>query len=356
MLHLYQNTAYMEEVAELWKRVSAIPDLIGKTFLISGATGMIGSLITDVLLWGNRYAGADSRVVALVRSPEKSRERFDGFTERDGLLLIEADLMKPLDMQRFSGMGRIDYIIHAASNTHPAAYASDPIQTLLLNVIGTDSLLKLAAEVKARRVMFLSSVEIYGENRGDTEQFDESYCGYIDCSSLRANYPEGKRAGEALCHAYLQQYGTDFVIVRLARTYGATLRRSDTKAMSQFLWNAIDGRDIVLKSAGTQKFSYLYARDAVEGILWLLAKGECGQAYNLSGKDSDITLRELAQTIAELAGTKVVFDLPDAVESAGFSKATKAMLETGKAARVGFTSSVGLRQGLEQTLRILQES
>ena len=128
-------------------------------------------------------------------------------------------------------------------------------------------MLEFAYSHHALRCVFASSNEIYGENRGDIEKFPESYCGYINCNTLRAGYPESKRCGEALCQAYIQQKGLDIVIPRLTRSYGPTLLKSDTKALSQFLRKALLGEDIVLKSAGTQYYSYLYVADSVSGLL-----------------------------------------------------------------------------------------
>ncbi|HCB93680.1 MAG TPA: dTDP-glucose 4,6-dehydratase, partial [Selenomonas sp.] len=102
-------------------------------------------------------------------------------------------------------------MIHAASNTHPRLYASDPIGSLMTNILGTHNLLEYARETKVERFVFVSSVEIYGQALKAEDVFDESYCGYLDCNRFRAAYPEGKRAGEALCNAYIGKYGMDIV-------------------------------------------------------------------------------------------------------------------------------------------------
>lgn len=352
---LYQSEAYRAEVGGLLERLGPDWPLRGRTILLTGAAGMIGSTMADAILEGNRRYGYGSRLLAVVRDLGRARERFAGYGEADGLYFIESDVNR-LETGDVAALGPVDYIIHAASNTHPVAYASDPVNTVLTNIVGLDRLLRLAAEMKTRRFLFLSSVEVYGENRGDTEKFAEDYCGYIDCNSLRAGYPEGKRAGEALCQAYRRQYGVDFVIARLARVYGPALKRTDTKAMSQFLWNGVRQEPIVLKSEGTQRYSYLYAADAAAGALWVLARGESGEAYNVAGLDSDVTLRALAEMIAAEAGTKVVFQLPDAVETAGFSKATLALLATDKLSRIGFDPQVDMPTGIRRTLRILREA
>jgi nucleoside-diphosphate-sugar epimerase len=199
-------------------------------------------------------------------------------------------------------------------------------------------------------------VEVYGENRGDVERFDEGYCGYLDCNTLRAGYPESKRCGEALCQAYAVQRGLAVYVPRLPRTYGPTLLASDTKAVSQFIHRGVAGEDIVLKSEGTQTYSYLYVADVVAGLLHVLTSCESGVAYNLADERSDVSLRDLAQTIANIAVSRVVFDLPDEVELAGYSTATRAVMDASRVRAKGWRACYGLRDGLERTIRILRST
>jgi len=241
-----------------------------------------------------------------------------------------------------------------ASNTHPVAYATDPIGTVTTNIIGTNNMLEFAVNHNAKRFAFLSSNEIYGENRGDVEFFDEHYCGYIDSNTMRAGYPESKRCGEALCQAYIRQKGLDIVIPRLTRSYGPTMLMSDTKAISQFIRKGVAGEDIVLKSAGTQYYSYTYVADAVAGLLTVLLKGECGAAYNIADKSGDIMMRDLAAIIADYVGLKVVFEYPDDVEKAGYSTATKARLNGGKLKNLGWSMKYDISRGIQRTIEIIK--
>ncbi len=128
---------------------------------------------------------------------------------------------------------------------------------------------------------------------------------------------------------------------------------SDTKALSQFLKNGLAGQDIVLKSEGRQHYSFCYVSDAVSALLFCLFRGENGQAYNVADPASDITLREIAELIATNAGTRVVFDLPDSIESAGYSKATKALLDSSKLHALGWRAAHSIQEGIERTMQIL---
>ena len=178
--------------------------------------------------------------------------------------------------------------------------------------------------------------------------------GYIDCNALRAGYPESKRCGEALCQAYIRQKGVDAVIARLTRSYGPTLLRSDTKALSQFLWKGLAGEDIVLKSDGSQLYSYTYVSDAVTGLLTVLLKGRCGAAYNVAEESFDVPLRKMAEMVADAAGTHVVFDLPERTEAAGFSKVTKARLDGSRLRALGWKAEIAPEEGIRRTLAILK--
>lgn len=352
-MHLYDSAVYMQDV----KQIAAFPQvkkLAKASVAISGATGMIGSFLVDVLLYANQHMQAETEVYVLGRNEEKAKTRFGAYAQLPQFHFIKQDINEPV-IQNPAMPKHIDYVIHAASNTHPVAYASDPIGTITANVFGTQYLLEYAQQADCKRFAFLSTVEVYGENRGDTDKFSEDYLGYIDCNTMRAGYPESKRAGEALCQAYRTQKQMDVVIPRLSRVYGPTMLLSDTKALSQFIMKSVKYEDIVLKSEGTQEFSYAYVADCVAGILTILLDGADGEAYNICSKDSDVQLREVAEVLAEIAGKKVVFDLPDATEQAGYSKATKATLDITKVKQLGYQSSFDIKTGLAHTVAVLRE-
>ena len=342
---------YLEDVKKVASLEVEWQKICGKHFVISGASGMIGSFLIDVLMHKNRAENANISITALVRNEARAKERFNAYAGDEKLNIVKCDINSGLNLPGV----KADFVIHAASNTHPVAYANDPVGTVATNIIGTNNMLAFAAENGCERFVFVSSVEIYGENRGDTEYFTEDYLGYIDCNTLRAGYPESKRCGEALCQAYIRKENMDIVIPRLARSYGPTMLKSDTKAISQFIGNGVRRENIVLKSAGTQLYSYTYAADAVSGVIYCLLRGECGHAYNIADPASDITLRDLAAVIAGIAGREVVFEIPDAVESAGFSKATKAIMDGTKIKKLGWQPLYNMQSGLERTIALLSE-
>lgn len=350
-MDLYANELYIEDLDYVAGLKLPWEKLQGCNILISGATGLVGSFFVDVIMKKNEE-GLNCTVYALSRNAEKAAERFSIWKNSAFLMLIPYDINKPFLR---NDLGIIDYVVHMASNTHPLQYSIDPIGTITTNIIGVQNMLDFAVEHHATRFVFISSNEIYGENRGDVESFDEEYCGYINSNTLRAGYPESKRCGEALCQAYRSQKGLDVIIPRPTRSYGPTMLLSDTKAISQFIKKGIAGENIVLKSTGTQFYSYTYVADAVSGLLYALLKGKNGEAYNIADEASDIMLKDLAAYIASIAGKEVVFEIPDVVEAAGYSKATKARIDGNKLKKLGWTAKYNIQSGLERTITILSD-
>ena len=345
-----KSELYHEDI----KRISVLPlpweKLRRKNILLTGASGLLGTFLVDVLMEKNVADGLNIKIFAVGRSEEKAKERFADYWESEDFSFLSIDINEPLSIEAHA-----DYVIHAASNTHPRLYAEDPVGSLMTNIKGTHHLLEYARETKADRFVFVSSVEIYGQALHAEDVFDESYCGYLDCNQFRAAYPEGKRAGEALCNAYIEKYGMDIVIPRLSRIYGPTMRMDDSKAMSQFLRNGVRGEDIVLKSKGEQRFSYCYVADAVAGILYAMLLGKCGEAYNVADMDGAISLREITENIAASVGRKLVFDLPDEQEAAGFSKVSVGVMDTRKLQGLGWRAFDDVKSGMRKTIQILSD-
>lgn len=345
---LIQNKVYRSDVDKIiqsydWNMFK------GKSFLIIGASGMIGSFLIDVLMALNQTNGSNIEIYAMSRNKTHLKNRFTEYLSNSRFHLIQGDVTLPLPATLVT-----DFIINAASNTHPQAYATDPIGTIMTSLKGTNQVLAHVALHPQTRVLFLSSVEIYGENRGDVETFSENYSGYIDSNTLRAGYPEGKRVGEALCQAYISKYDLDIVIPRICRVFGPTMQASDSKASSQFLKKAINRENIVLKSKGTQYFSYAYVADVVSALLFLLLHGKSGEAYNVAVPGFDLHLKDFAELVAKAVDRQVIFELPESTELSGYSKATKALLNSDKLHELGWSSKFDLETAVQHTIEILR--
>lgn len=346
---LLENEVYRAELEMINSAENDWNKIDHHSFLIIGATGMIGSYMIDVLMARNENYRANIHVYAMGRSMERLEQRFSMYLASEFFHVVEADVTQSINID-----GKIDYVFHGASNTHPRAYATDPIGTIMTNLMGTQQVLDFALRKGTKRVAFLSTVEIYGENRGDVEKFTEDYCGYIDCNTLRAGYPEGKRASESLCQAYIAKHDLDIVIPRICRTFGPTMLLNDSKASSQFILNAVNNEDIILKSEGNQYFSYAYVGDVVYALLYLLANGGNGEAYNIAVPEFDLHLKDLAQKLAAVNKKEVIFDLPDEEERKGFSTASQALLNSDKIQAIGWNPLFPLEKALENTVELIR--
>ncbi len=323
--------------------------LAGKSLLLTGATGLIGTLMIDVLMKKNRDDNLNVKIFAAGRNEKVANERFADYFDDKNFSFIKLDVNEPIGDDFHA-----DFIIHAASNSQNKLFASDPVNTIMANILGSHNLLEFAVKTKAERFVFVSSGDLYGKPLNEDDVFDENYCGYINCNTLRAGYPEAKRAGEALCQAYISKYNLDVVIARPCRIYGPTMRLDDSKAMSEFIMNGVRGEDIVLKSQGLPRFSYCYGADCVSGILYCLLKGACGEAYNVSDSSDILSLREIAEYVSSLAGKKVIFQLPSELQAKGFLKVLKVVLANEKLRALGWSPKDDTRSGVKKTVEILK--
>jgi len=313
-------------------------DLSGKSFLITGANGLIGSYLVDYL----DFVGAN--VYAMSRSIEKLKKRFQNKTN---VKLIEQDLNEPINIDI-----AFDYVIHTASNSHPLAFSKDPVGTMKTNLFGTINLLE---HIKNRggKFLYLSSGEVYGNNID--HDFTEEDLGIVDTKIARSCYPESNRAAETLCVSYNAQYGVDVNVTRLCYVYGPTITDDNSRADAQFLRNALDNKDIIMKSKGEQKRTYCYVADAVSALLYILLNGENAQVYNIANPNSIVSVAQYAKTLADIAKVNLKFELPDEVEAKGYSKQADSILSAQKLINLGWEPLYNIEQGLNNTIKIKRE-
>ncbi len=322
--------------------------LRGRAILITGASGMLGSCLIDLLSVWNETQAVPCRVIAVSRDLEAARRRFSAVWDREWFSFRAQDVCQPLGRL----LERVDYIIHAASNADPVNMAKYPVDTLMANVLGTKNLLDYGMTHGMKRFLLVSSGEVYGQPNANMDDFTEDYCGPLDLTSPRTCYPEGKRAAEVLCWSYVSQYGVDAVVVRPCHLFGPTMTGQDSRAVSEFLRRAATGQDIVMKSAGLLERSHCYVVDAVKGLLLVLRDGVCGEAYNIADRRYQMTIRAFAETAAKAGRCRVVYESPGGLERAGYSAARRMVLSAEKMERLGWRAETN--NAVEETVDILR--
>ena len=314
--------------------------LSGTNILVTGATGLIGSTLVDALM---SNPCRDYSVYASGRNMERGQKRFEKYLSLDSFRFIRYDVMMPLqsDVQ-------FDYIIHAASNASPNSFSNNPVEIVKANILGVSNLIEYGMGHGMKRFLYVSSGEVYGE--GDGRVMTEEYSGYVDCLNPRSCYPSSKRTAETLCVSYASEYGADVVIARPCHVYGPNFTESDNRVYAQFIRNILHEEDIVLKSKGEQVRSWCYVVDCVSALLYVLLKGASGEAYNIADSNSVLTIRQLAEMLAEIGSRKVIMDIPSDIEKSVFNPVSKSVFSVDKLERLGWKVSGNMYEKMSKTV------
>lgn len=321
--------------------------LQGKTVLVTGATGFIGSFIIHSLMRKNETDSLGVKILALVRNADRARAAYGEYEKEGSLSFIEQDVCVPLATDK-----RADYIIHCASNAAPKEYSLYPVETMKTNFYGTLNLLDYAKAVGAESFLYVSTIEVYGTTHG-IDSIDENTYGEIDAMKVRSCYPLSKKGCETLSISYADEYGVNVKIGRLSYIFGPGMKPGDSKIVAVFPKCIADGENIVMKSKGEQLRSYTYVTDAITGLLTVLLDGESGNAYNIASKLCITTIAGIAHTLVDSypeKGLKVIFDLPTDAEAKGFSLIENAVLSSEKLESLGWQPQTDLVTGLKNVV------
>src|SRR6266480_1615985 len=278
------NDPILKEDLETIKRSINPGAFEGKSVLVSGGSGFLGSWICDIL------SEAGSRIICL---DNLSTGVFENVQHLKGTRRFK---FEQADVTTYSGKPKVDLVFHLASRPAPEDYQKHPVETALANATGTDRMLDLARRNDAR-AFYASSSEVYGDPK--VFPTPESYEGKVDPLGPRSCYEEGKRFGEALCKAYHDQYGLNVRIARLFNSYGPRLRPDGLygRVVSRFIMQAQSGHDITVFGDGSQTRSFCYVADSVTGILRFLGNNRASaEALNI-GNDEERKILYLAETV-----------------------------------------------------------
>lgn len=321
--------------------------LRGKTVLITGASGMVGSYMMYVLTMLNDKYQYGIRVIAVLRNVNKIPEEV---RKRDDITVLVHDVVDKMSIEE-----KVDYIIHAASPASPLIMQKQPVETIAANTLGTFNTLMLAKEKNAEGYMFISSREIYGQPEEGQEFFYENTYGFVDQLNPRSCYSEGKKAAETMCVSFKAEYDLNVKIARLAHTYGPGMSIYDGRVQADFLKNVVHNEDIVLKSEGTAVRTYTYIGDAVAGLFRILLDSD-DIVYNIGNEDGKVSIRELAEIMVSIypeRNLKLIFDIPEG-GTKGTAPYTLGILNSEKLRKLGWNPKYSVKDGFKRTLEYLE--
>lgn len=334
------NLAIIEDGVD--KTIKELKDISFEdmTVLITGGAGFLGSWICDVLVRQN----AD--VICIDNLVSGIEENISHLYSNDNFRFIRHDISEPISVDK-----KIDVVLHLASRASPLEFDKFPIQILKANTLGTWVALGIAKRNNSR-FMFTSTSEIYGD--AEVIPTPETYHGNVNPVGIRGCYDEAKRAGEAMCMAYLRQHKMDIRIARIFNTYGPRMRAEGVygRAVPRFIQQALSGKKITIFGDGKQTRSFCYVVDQIEGLLKLaLLDGIGGEIINI-GNPGEMTILELAEMIKKLTGSKSELEfhpLPpdDPKRRCPIIDKAKELLKWGP--------KVGGEEGLEKTIEWFKE-
>lgn len=325
------------------------------TFLVTGATGLIGSILIKSLLKYAKQNNKSITIYAACRNEKKFELVFEGYLDNN-LIPIYSDIVQ-LDISNL----RLDYIVHAASITDSKTFIEKPVETIFTAFDGSRNLLQQSVNKNLKGFVYLSSLEVYGTFSSDNKikKVSENDSGYINALSVRSSYSEGKRMVENLCASYAKEYGIPVKVVRLCQTFGAGVEYADNRVFAQFARAVIESKNITLRTKGETVRNYCYTTDAVNGILLVLSEGEAGEAYNIANPNSTISIADMAHLFCKLypeSSSKVVFDIVENESSLGYNPVVKIELDSGKAQKLGWKANVAFEDMCKRLVEGMKES
>jgi UDP-glucuronate decarboxylase len=301
------------------------------TILVTGGAGFLGSHLCERLLKdGNKVLCVDNLSTG-------TKENIKNLLENPLFEFIEHDITLPFNV-------KTEQIYNLACPASPVHYQADPVKTMKTNVIGIINMLELA-KCTGARILQASTSEVYGDPQVHPQP--ESYRGNVNPIGIRACYDEGKRAAETLIFDYQRQYNIDIKVIRIFNTYGPRMAVEDGRVVSNFIIQALKGKDITIYGDGSQTRSFCYVDDLIEGIVRMMntGKGIWGP-FNLGNPD-EFTVKELAEILLKITSSKskiIYLPLPedDPVKR-------KPVIDLAKK-ELNWTPTVSLHEGLEKTV------
>lgn len=332
-----------EDVREFACAFALADELANASFLITGATGLVGSSLIRCLLALDKGI----RIIAPVRDKEKAATMFGDVFDR--VEWMECDLASC----DYDQVGKVDYVIHCAAPTSSKFFVDSPVETIRVIYEATASLLNYACRQSIRGFVYLSSLEVYGSGLPDVP-ITEDMQGYWDVMNVRSSYPVAKRAVENLCCAYAAEYGVPIKVARLTQTTGSGIAKDDNRVIAQFAKLAARGEDIVLHTTGESARPYCYTTDGVSALLYILLKGKNGEAYNVANENTYISARGMAEFLRDNFNPTIDVRV-ELNDNLGYAPVSKLDLSTEKLRALGWQPRYDMKQLFERLIAYLSE-
>jgi UDP-glucuronate decarboxylase len=301
-----------------------------RRILVTGGAGFIGSHLCERLL------DRGDEVVCLDSFFTGTRANLARLVANARFELVRHDVVEPITIE-------CDEVYHLACPASPVHYQKNPVRTIRTAVHGTLNLLDMAHEVGAK-ILIASTSEVYGDPAEHPQR--EGYWGNVNPIGPRACYDEGKRCAESLTVSYARQYGVETRIARIFNTYGPRMHENDGRVVSNFVVQALRGRELTVYGDGRQTRSFCYVDDTVAGLMALMDTAKDPGPVNL-GNPEEVSVRELAEQVLEVCGRRNGLRF----EPLPVDDPTRRKPDIAKAVEVlGWRPRVGLVAGLKSTV------
>lgn len=350
--HFLESSLQQEDIEQIANGKIDLSHFKNSKIFITGATGLVGSMLVKTFLCCNRIRNLNLQVIGMVRNIEKAKQYYGDILQRNDFLLYVGDVKNAIKYD-----GKVDYIFHTASVTTSKVMVNDPVGTIDTAYMGTKNVLDLAVNNNVKSVVYVSSMEVYGVPDSQMSSIREKDLGYVDLFKARSSYPEGKRICECLCTAYKTEYEVPVKIARLAQTFGPGISWNDNRVYAQIAKSVLRKEDIVLHSDGKSEGNYCYIKDTIEGLIIIAIKGINGEAYNVVNEKMHMEIREMAELVANRIAKdeiSVRYEIPEDIVSLGYAPKVKMKLCGDKLKKLGWIPSVGMVEAYKRMISDLQ--
>ncbi len=321
-----------------------------KNVLITGANGHIASYLAFAFAFAVEHKELNAKIIVVSRDKERLERLYKPFWGKEWFNILAADVCE-VSIQGLE----VDYIFHFAGNASPYFIANDPVGILRANIVGVFNIAEIARRNLGSKIVYASTREVYGENKSDRKLTETSF-GNLDPLDPRSCYPESKRAAETVLEAYRRQYGIRYGIARVAHCYGPGMKlANDGRVMSDFLNDALNHQDIVLNSDGGALRAFCYISDVIIGLLIIASHESDNDVYNLSNETEEISILDLAKTIALIIPNINISIESKVIDSAVYCNYKRKPLDCSKLIELGWYPQIALKEGLEWTIKSFEK-